>query len=681
MGVHPRSDSPPAVRSDRPSADDPARHRASAVADGSPDQRLVSTGAGGVRGRAASRLLACGLGLVLLLGILPRLFGCGDSGLGGSGSQPGEPAILLPAGCPTGASACGRYCVPEGFSCPGPDAGSTNNLLSQLVFSAGSLSPEFSPATTVYTLVLPGSSPTTLQVTPTAVDPATPIYVNGSRVPSGMASAPVPVGIGVTMITVATEPTGTTRRTYDIAVQRSIYAKAPNTGPGDLFGSAISLSGDTLAIAAPQEDSGARGSDGNQSDNSALDSGAVYVFVRTATSWTLQAYLKSSNSDAGDRFGSAVALSGDSLAVGASGEDSASSGNPADNSLSGSGAVYVFVRVGGSWQQQAYLKASNPDANDAFGTSLSLAGDTLAVAATGEASRATGVNGNQLDNTASGSGAVYVFVRSAGTWTQQAYLKASNTDSADAFGFSVAVDADTLAVGAPGEASSARGIDGNQGDNTASSAGAVYIFVRAGSTWTQQAYVKASNAGAKDLFGRSVALSADSLAVGATAEASSAVGVNGNQLDDSLPLSGAVYVFTRTASVWSQQAYVKASNPGASDFFGSSVSLAGDWLAVGAPGESSSARGAGGDQTNNSLPGAGAVYLFLRSGTGWTQQTYQKATNTAARDELGSAVSLAAGTVVAGAPGEDSSGTGINGAQSPRLLADSGAAFICLFGP
>src|SRR5205809_40256 len=108
-------------------------------------------------------------------------------------------------------------------------------------------------------------------------------------------------------------------------------------------------------------------------------------------------------------------------------------------------------------------------------------------------SNATGVNGNQSDNRAPGSGAVYVFVRRGTNWSQQAYLKASNTDAFDYFGFSVAISGDTIVVGAPYEASNATGVNGNESDNSAPQAGAAYVFVRNGTNWAQQAYLKASN--------------------------------------------------------------------------------------------------------------------------------------------------------------------------------------------
>ena len=136
-------------------------------------------------------------------------------------------------------------------------------------------------------------------------------------------------------------------------------------------------------------------------------------------------------------------------------------------------------------------------------------------------------------------------------------------------------------MGASGESSNATGINGNQADASASQAGAVYVFTRSGTTWSQQAYVKASNTRANANFGGSVALSGDTLAVGASGESSNASGINGDQADTSAAQAGAVYVFTRSGTTWSQQAYVKASNTRASARFGFSVALSGDTLAVG----------------------------------------------------------------------------------------------------
>ena len=151
--------------------------------------------------------------------------------------------------------------------------------------------------------------------------------------------------------------------------------------------------------------------------------------------------------------------------------------------------------LGAPIAQQAYLKASNTGAGDQFGYSVAVSGDTMVIAAPREASSATGVNGNQSDNTGYDSGAAYVFVRNGTKWTQQAYLKASNTGAGDYFGTSAAVSGDTVVVGANLEASNATGVNGDESDNTAYDSGAAYIFVRSETNWSQQAYLKASNTG------------------------------------------------------------------------------------------------------------------------------------------------------------------------------------------
>ena len=176
---------------------------------------------------------------------------------------------------------------------------------------------------------------------------------------------------------------------------------------------------------------------------------------------------------------------------------------------------------------------------------MAVSGDTVVVGAASEDSSATGVDGDQADNSAVFAGAAYVFVRSAGgVWSQQAYLKASNTDVGDSFGGSVAVSGDTVVVAATSESSSATGVNGNQADKSAGSSGAAYVFVRdAGGVWSQQAYLKASNTDRVDRFGESVAVSGDTVVGGAHFEASNTAGVNGNQADNSFTKAGAAYVF------------------------------------------------------------------------------------------------------------------------------------------
>jgi cysteine-rich repeat protein len=457
------------------------------------------------------------------------------------------------------------------------------------------------------------------------------------------------------------------------------YIKASNTGANDDFGSSVALSADgtTLAVGAFRESSAATGIDGNQASNAASESGAVYVYTRTGSTWIQQAYVKASNTDEADRFGMSVALSADgsTLVVGAPEERSAATsigGNQADNSAQRAGAVYAFTRSGTTWSQQAYIKGSNTGSVDRFGWSVALSADgsLLAVGAI--------LDGEVL------SGAAYVFARSGTTWSQQAYIEPSHPDEGDFFGIGVALSADgtMLAVAAYLEDGAATGTNGDEGDNGVYNAGAVYMYMRTGAAWSQEAYIKASNTGEGDLFGASVALSADgaTLAVGATGERSAATGINGDQANNALPSAGAVYVFSRSGVIWSQQAYVKSPSPDVIDAFGTIVALSadGNTLAVSATGEDSAAVGIGGDPTNNSEPVSGAAYVFSRSGATWSQRDYVKATNTdsGALFGIGLALSADGATLAVGASGESSSATGINGDQANHAAISSGAVYV-----
>ena len=211
---------------------------------------------------------------------------------------------------------------------------------------------------------------------------------------------------------------------------------------------------------------------------------------------------------------------------------------------------------------------------------------------------------------------------------QVAYLKASNPDAYDHFGEGGALpshtgqtvamsgDGNTIAIGAPHEASSATGLNGNQNDNGAYNGGAVYVYTRNGGTWQQQAYIKASNTGLEDWFAVRLAISGDgnTLAIGAANEDSAGQGINGRQNDDSALEAGAVYFFTRSAATWAQQAYVKGSNTEAFDEFGGTIALSRDGrtMVVGARGEDGSARGPNGNQSDNSIDESGAAYVFTR---------------------------------------------------------------------
>lgn len=477
------------------------------------------------------------------------------------------------------------------------------------------------------------------------------------------------------------------------------YFKASNTdatnqGAGR-FGASVALSGDgmTMAVGAIWEDSLSTGIDGDPSGlSAATEAGAVYVFSKTGGVWSQQAYVKASNTGSDDQFGFSLALSddGNTLAVGAYREDSAVTGidgDDTDNSAQQAGAVYVYTRTGSAWSQQAYVKASNTDSGDNFGENLSLSadGNTLAVGAIGEASTDTGINGNQNDNTTAGKGAAYIFTRSGSNWSQKTYIKSSNTGDIG-FGRSIALsdDGETLAV------SSLDGVVGK---------GVVSVFKYNGTSWAQQQRLMAINS-LSDLgvglchigLGSPLALSADgnTLAAGDCYERSAATGIDGDETDISILNAGAVHVFTRTAGIWSHQAYVKASNTNEDDFFGAGVALSdnGDTLAVGAFFENSSATGVNGDdQDNTNDSGTGAVYVYTRSAGVWSQRAYVKPSNTHADPThssfndafyFGLSVSLSSdgGSLAVGASCESSSATGVNGDQADTSAPCAGAAYL-----
>ena len=305
--------------------------------------------------------------------------------------------------------------------------------------------------------------------------------------------------------------------------------KVSDTGWSNLSSTSVAISGDTIVV------KGLRG--------------PAYVFVRNIGIWSQQAFLEANNNEEFNEFSDSVAISGDTVVIGDYLESSSASGvNSVPNGkASGSGAAYVFIRSGGTWSQQAYLKASNPGVFDFFGTSVAVSGNTVVVGAHLESSSTRGVN--SIPNEASfGSGAAYVFVRSGGTWRQQAYLKASNTGEFDGFGASVAVSGDTVVIGAYGESSSTKGLNGNQANNRARNSGAAYVFTRRGGSWSQRAYLKASNTGPSDEFGGFVAISGSTIISGAIGEDSSTSGINTVPNDTGTANdSGAAYIFALSA--------------------------------------------------------------------------------------------------------------------------------------
>ena len=294
----------------------------------------------------------------------------------------------------------------------------------------------------------------------------------------------------------------------------------------DHFGISVSVSGDTALIGAFVDDDAGSGS------------GSAYVLIRDAGVWTEQAKLTASDAAAGDLFGSAVSVDGDTALIGARADDDAG-GN--------SGSAYVFFRSGTTWTQQAKLTASDAAISDTFGVSVSVDGDTALVSAP------------ENDDGGSASGSAYVFTRSGATWTQQAKLTASDGVAFAFFGTSVSMDGDTALIGA-------------QTDTIAGfRRGSAYVFTRSGTTWTQQSKLTASDAAASDIFGRAVSVDGDTALIGATWD------------DDAGSNSGSAYVFTRSGTTWTQQAKLIASDAAAADQFASAVALDGGTALIGTP--------------------------------------------------------------------------------------------------
>jgi hypothetical protein len=375
-----------------------------------------------------------------------------------------------------------------------------------------------------------------------------------------------------------------------------IYPEPNDLHQNSEFGAACDLDGATLIVGAPSHD-----------PFGTFDAyGSAYVFERAATGWAQQAVLASSSTDAGDRFGYAVALQGDLAVVGAPFED-----NPG---ATASGAVYVFQRNGGLWSEAARLTANDPTTFDHFGASVALDGGTLAV-------------GAELDNAGGGSfsGSAYVFVHSGGAWMQQAKLVPPGLAANDLCGTSIALDGDRIVVGAP-----------QHDPNGLFNAGAAWVFERAGGAWNLAAKLAPLDGAAGDRFGNAVAADAGRILVGAhqKAGASSA--------------AGAAYVFAGSGSTWNQEAKLLDIGPSFSDQFGLSVDLQGERAVVGLPWSAAAGVTTGG------------VQLFELQAGQWIGRFEMVGSDSEGQDYLGRSVALSGDFVAAGAPGGETPPSGSN---------------------
>lgn len=373
--------------------------------------------------------------------------------------------------------------------------------------------------------------------------------------------------------------------------------KAGDAGTGDRLGWSVSVASDTALVGAILAENACPGT---------VDciSGAAYIFEKDSATWHQAARLTAPNAANGDRLGVAVSLSGDTALVGDSGD--------ADRA----GSAYVFERIGAAWVLRAKLTAPDATLRDEFGAAVAVSGDTAVIGARFD------------DDDGRDSGSAYVFQRSPSGWTQVAKLTAPDLEDFDHFGWSVAIQDDTLVVGA-------------RSDNAGvTDSGAAFIFVRDISGWSLQKKLVASDRAIRDYFGWSVAIYGSTVVVGAPFR-----DVRG------ATDAGAVYVFERSGTTWAEIATLTAGDAAPRDEFGTSVGLGADTILVGAPN----------DDDDGSL--SGSAYIFRRTGATWTPRAKLVAEDAAGGDSFGYSVAVFGATALVGSRYED------------RPL-DSGAAYV-----
>ncbi len=486
---------------------------------------------------------------------------------------------------------------------------------------------------------------------------------------------------GDTTITIeVAHPTTPLTKVYIVSIIRGYWPivtlKAFNAGDHDGFGENVVIWNDTIVISAPGE--GSNSSD-KPEDNSMPGSGAVYVFrINNSENnyWTQEAYLKAPNPEKYDRFGTSIAAYENILVIGARGPDS--------------GVVYVFERSESDWNLKTILKAPNSYPGDQFGNAVDIQDTTIIIAAKGEDE----------------SGLVYIFSKKDSTnnsdnsdntnntdnaWKFEALLKAPNEEAGDQFGESLAIHENRIVVGSTSEdCNSVLSVNGDNyfisdDNNSAKGSGAVYVYYKNDTEWIFEAYLKAPNNEAEDGFGKSVDIYQDTIVVGAWGEDSNRTSIEtqvtiteNNQAES----SGAAYAYRLIEGNWIFEAFIKASNASQGDGFGNSVSIYNNTLVIGARGED-------GGQSNvfigtnyvddNTASGAGAAYIFNRTASLWTQTAVLKSPNTTKGDAFGQSVSIYNNTIIIGSDQEDSSQNNIINWGDDSLdnkASNSGAAVI-----
>ncbi len=401
------------------------------------------------------------------------------------------------------------------------------------------------------------------------------------------------------------------------------YLKAPVCDMGDGFGRSIAVSGNTLVVGAPFEDSEKHL---GPLDNSAPNSGAVYVLERDDSGWSHSTMLKEDGFLGPERFGTAVGVWGNWIAV-------ASPDGTPTLSMDG-GSVRFYERVWSAWEPRDVETHSNWDTGSTPST-LVMEDDMVVVGS-------------------SSDGRVYRSRRNGSNWWPFGEIPTPpGWGTTDRFGAALAISGDTLVIGAPRE-DGGLGFGAAPGDNSAIDAGAAYVYTRSGSSWVYEAYLKAPVPDAGDYFGAAVAVRGDVVVVGAPREDGAWTGLTADQNDDSASNAGAAYVFRKIGGVWATPEYIKAPFPQQDDWFGASVTLGEGFLAVSSPLEDSDGSLGEVGPPNDNLHGSGAVHVFDPVGLGWAFRVRLKAANAGAGDGLGNALATYEDTLMVGAGGEAS---------------------------
>jgi hypothetical protein len=356
---------------------------------------------------------------------------------------------------------------------------------------------------------------------------------------------------------------------------------ASDANAGDSFGVSVAIDGNIAVVGAYQKDS------------NGLDCGAAYVFELSGSQWLQGPKLTPSDGFAGDNFGRSVAIEANTIVVGS---------YIGDTNVPDTGSAYVFTRSDANWSQQQKLTAPDANTGDRFGCSISIDSNTIIIGAYGD------------DNY---TGGAYVFVRAGTTWSFQKKLSTSDANAGDNFGCSVAIDGNTIIVGAP--KSNHLGLDDT---------GSAYIFTSTAGLWSQQTVLYASDAGYTNYFGWSVALDGNYAVIGA---------YECDIVD--VTKAGAAYVFSKIDSNWvEQQKLFDADDPCNGEDFGWSVAIKNDTIIASCICDSP-----GGKQT-------GSVFEFVRSGPDWVQSARLTANDLNANDKFGSSVAISGSHIIVGAP-------------------------------